>query len=183
MIDLEQITKLQTTIHQRRIKTSIRNDYKRLFRRTVMIVIIGLLIFTQMFYIGQAKDNGMYPSIEAGDLVIGYRLQSDYQKDDVVIYEIDGERHIGRIIAQQTDVVRIDDESGTVLVNGTDQSGEIVFSTYTKEGIEYPYTVPNNSVFILGDYRTHSEDSRDYGAISLDQVKAKVITIMRRREI
>lgn len=75
------------------------------------------------------------------------------------------------------------DDSGTLFVNGTAQGGEIVFPTYAKEGIQYPYTVPEGSVFILGDYRTHAKDSRDFGCISLPEVKAKVITILRRREI
>ena len=47
--------------------------------------------------------------------------------------------------------------------------------------LSYPYQVPENSVFVLGDYRTRSTDSRLYEAISLDQVEGKVITILRRR--
>ena len=41
------------------------------------------------------------------------------------------------------------DDTGTLLVNGTAQTGEIAFPTYAKEGITYPYTVPEGSVFIL----------------------------------
>ena len=45
------------------------------------------------------------------------------------------------------------------------------------------YTVPADSVFILGDYRTQSEDSRDFGPVALTDVKAKVITLLRRRSL
>ena len=48
---------------------------------------------------------------------------------------------------------------------------------------EYPYTVPTGSFFILGDYRTQSKDSRDFGAVDLADVKAKVITLLRRRSL
>ena len=47
----------------------------------------------------------------------------------------------------------------------------------------YARFVPEGCVFVLGDYRTQAEDSRDFGCISLEDVKAKVITILRRREI
>lgn len=38
-------------------------------------------------------------------------------------------------------------------------------------------------VFLLGDYRTQTKDSRDYGPIKMEDVKAKVITVLRRREL
>jgi len=38
-------------------------------------------------------------------------------------------------------------------------------------------------VFILGDYRTQSEDSRDFGAVPLDDIAGKVITVLRRRSL
>lgn len=49
--------------------------------------------------------------------------------------------------------------------------------------MEYPYTVPKGCVFVLGDYRTQAEDSRDHGCVKLGDVKAKVITILRRRAL
>jgi len=43
--------------------------------------------------------------------------------------------------------------------------------------------VPEGCVYILGDYRTQSEDSRDFGAVPLEAVEAKVITLLRRRSL
>ena len=72
-------------------------------------------------------------------------------------------------------------ESGVVEVNGAAQSGDILYPTYPKSLLSYPYAVPENSVFILGDYRTQAEDSRDFGPVQCSEVKAKVITLLRRR--
>lgn len=85
-------------------------------------------------------------------------------------------------MARATDVVTIDD-TGSLTVNGTTQTGEILYPTYPDEdgSLTYPYTVPENCVFVLGDYRTRATDSRLLGAVSLDQVEGKVITILRRR--
>ena len=169
-------------IHKRRIVAETRRDYINLLMRIILLAVIGWLLFTQIFLVAQAKGNDMFPAVKDGDLIIGYRLQGTYLKDDVIVYEADGKLRTGRILGRESDVITMDD-SGTLLVNGTVQSGEILFPTYAKAGIEYPYTVLEGSVFVLGDYRTQTEDSRDFGSISLEDVKAKVITILRRREI
>lgn len=178
----EEMRKCSQMIKKRRIKAETRRGYIQLFMRIVILLLIGWLLMTQVFLITQASDNDMFPAVKDGDLLIGFRLQGSYMQDDVVVYRVNDENHVGRIIAREGDVVTLDD-TGTLLVNGTVQGGEIVFSTYAKEGIEYPYRVPDDCVFILGDYRTQAEDSRDFGSISLSNVKAKVITILRRREL
>lgn len=122
----------------------------------------------------------MFPSVKDGDLVLAFRMQHEYESGDVVVYEINGERYIGRVVAGQYDVVMID-ENGALLVNGAEQSGEIMYPTYPKEGLTYPLNISDNQVFVLGDYRTQTTDSRDFGLISTDDVKGKVITVLRRR--
>ena len=107
-------------------------------------------------------------------------MQQEYAKNDVIAYRTPDGLRFGRIAAREGDVVNMDD-SGTWQVNGTTQSGEILYPTYAVEGIEYPYRVPEGCVFVLGDYRTRATDSRIYGPISIEDVAGKVITIMRRR--
>ena len=167
-------------IRARRIALNTREGYISLFFRVVVLALTAYVIFTQVFLITQNKGQGMFPAIKDGDLIIGYRLQQEYAKNDVVVYTVNGEQRVGRIIGRPTDVVTISD-TGSLLVNGTTQTGEILYPTYAKEGLEYPYRVPEGQIFILGDYRTNAVDSRDHGAIDLKDVKGKVITILRRR--
>lgn len=167
-------------ITKRRNRAIDRNGYVSLVFRILLLVLIGWVMLTKIFLITQAVGNDMFPSVKDGDLIIGYRLQQEYVKDDVVVYTVNGERHVGRVAARATDVVTLDD-SGTLLVNGTAQGGEIIYPTYAKEGLEYPYTVPEGQVFILGDYRTQTADSRDFGSIQTGNIEGKVITILRRR--
>lgn len=178
----EKVSTCSQAIRKRRNALEIKRGYIQLVLRIAILSVAGWLLFTQVFFVGQAPDHEMAPAVEAGDLLIGFRMQRNFEKNDVVVYEADGKTRIGRVLGCGTDVITMDD-SGTLFVNGTAQGGEIVFPTYAKEGIQHPYTVPEGSVFILGDYRTHAKDSRDFGCISLPEVKAKVITILRRREI
>lgn len=167
-------------ITSRRNRALDRQGYISLMFRVLFLILAGWILFSFVFLITQVSGNDMFPSVKDGDLIIGFRLQKEYAKNDVVVYTAEGKTRIGRIAARPTDVVTLD-ESGTLLVNGTAQSGEIMYPTYAKEGIEYPYRVPEGQVFILGDYRTQTEDSRDFGPIPLENVEGKVITILRRR--
>lgn len=178
----EEASACSREIRKRRKKADIKRDFFNLLLRIVLLALAGWILFSQVFLIMQAPDNDMFPAVKDGDLIIGFRLQKNCLKDDVVVYETNGELHVGRIIGKETDVIDMDD-TGALLVNGTTQGGEIVFPTYAKEGIEYPYTIPEGCAFILGDYRTQAEDSRDFGCIKMEDVKAKVITILRRRAI
>ena len=74
----------------------------------------------------------MFPAVKDGDLIIGYRLQDTYLEDDAIVYEADGELRVGRIIGRQSDVISMDD-SGTLIVNGTVQGGEICFLPMQKK--------------------------------------------------
>lgn len=167
-------------IRARRIALNTRAGYVSLIGRIAGLVIAVYVIFTQVFLITQNHGLGMFPAMKDGDLVIAYRLQQEYAKNDVVVYTVDGVRKVGRIAARGTDIVIIN-ENGSLMVNGIIQSGEILYPTYPKDIVMYPYHVPEGHIFILGDYRTNTEDSRDYGSIPMENVEGKVISILRRR--
>lgn len=157
-------------------------DFWNLLLRVVILAVIAWVLCGWVFLFSQASGSSMFPAIKAGDLLIGYRLQKTYAKNDIVLYEQDGTLCVGRVVGRANDLVAMDD-SGTLTVNGSVQSGEILYPTYAREGMEYPCTVPEGCVFILGDYRTQATDSRDFGPVALTQVKAKVITLLRRRSL
>lgn len=182
MDKFEKPSVLAQTIRRRRSRAETKAGYISLLLRITLIAAIGFLLFTQVFLITQTVGNEMFPSIKDGDLVIAFRLQGEYVKNDVVVYSYEGERYIGRIAAREHDIVTLDD-SGILLVNGTAQDGEILYPTYAKNDLTYPFAVPEGCVFVLGDYRTIARDSRERGAIPMEDVTGKVITILRRRAL
>ena len=182
MAKTKTIPSIEQVIRRRGNEILIRQGYVSLLLRCVVLIVALVLLLTQVFLIMQVTGNDMFPAIKDGDLVFAYRLQSDLSKNDVIVYKYDGKMRVGRILGRPGDVITLDD-SGTLLVNGTTQGGEILYPTYAKENYTYPYVVPEDAYFILGDYRTQSEDSRDFGPVMKSSIQGKVITILRRRGI
>lgn len=165
---------------KRRGMSELMAGYTALILRILLIAFIGATLFTKVFLIHQVTGNEMFPSVKDGDLLIAFRLQKSYAKNDVVVCVSDGKRYVGRIAALEHDVVTIDD-SGIISVNGTEQNGEILYPTYAGDDLIYPYKVSDGAVFVLSDYRTSAHDSRERGEIALENVEGKVITLLRRR--
>lgn len=169
-------------IRRRRAGLAVSRGYGSLLLRCVMLTVLLVVLFTRVFLVTQVSGNGMFPAVKDGDLALAYRLQGDLAKNDVVVYRQGGQIRVGRILGRPGDVIMLDD-TGALLVNGTNQGGEILYPTYAGERLTYPYVVPEDSCFILGDYRTQCEDSRDFGPVPNGDVLGKVITILRRRGI
>lgn len=146
-------------------------------------LLAGWILLGIVFGVAVAKGEDMYPRIRDGDLMIYYRIQRDYHIEDVVTFTRDGQRYTGRIVAQVGDTVDLTEE-GELLVNGSIQSESIFYPTQAVGGgTKFPCEVPKDSVFLLCDFRTNATDSRSYGAVSLEELDGKVITILRRRGI
>lgn len=182
MAETKKDISISDVIRKRRTDVVIADGYRSLAIRIIVLMAALWLFLTEVFLITQVNGNDMFPAIKDGDLVFAYRLQADFAKNDVIVFEVDGQRRVGRIIGREGDVINMDD-GGNLQVNGTTQGGDIMYPTYAKEGYTYPYVVPEDHVYILGDYRTQTTDSRDFGPVPEENIDGKVITILRRRGI
>lgn len=165
---------------KRKLKKSV-NYVIELGKRIGIGAVILWVLLTFVFGITVLRGNYMFPALRDGDLVITYKLQKPLSSQ-VVAYKIDKTTRIGRIVAMSGDVVEIT-ESGELIVNGSRISEEIFYATSPKgSAVTYPYTVPDESVFVLNDYRTLEDpDSRIMGAIKNSDLKGVVSFVLRRR--
>lgn len=148
-----------------------------------VVILSGWIIFGLVFGVTVVTGEDMYPRIRDGDLMIYYRLQKEYHIEDVVTFTNEDNRYTGRIVAQGGDIVNIS-ENGELIVNGSVQSESVYYPTEVVDGgVTFPYEVPTGNVFLLCDFRTNAIDSRTYGAVEIDELDGKVITILRRRGI
>lgn len=142
----------------------------------IIAVIVLFCIFR--FCIGLAIVGGdsMSPTLMDGDLVLYTRMVSDYRPGDIVSMRVpSGEYYVKRVIATGGDVVDLED--GKVLVNGNVIEESWAYGLTQKEtgAVIYPYTVRPGNVFVLGDNRTVSMDSRTFGEVNKRQIKGRII--------
>ncbi len=164
---------------EKRKKKLIRG-YLRLGLRGLVIAAVLFLLFTEVFLVCRMRGTEMFPAIQDGDLLVAFRLEKDYRKNDVAVYSAEGEQRVGRIVARAGDWLEIDGD-GSLRVNGTVQRGEIFYPTEGRVGTDYPIRIPEDSVYILGDFRPESRDSRDFGPVAVSDLEGKLISLFRRR--
>jgi len=163
---------------------SVWKDLRFLLIEIVSIILAFVLLFTFLFGLVRNQDPSMDPAVKDGDLVVFYRYKgSGYAPGDAIAFEKNGKTQIKRVVATAGDTVDVTEDG--LIINGSLQQE---FGIYHKteryeEGAEFPLTVQEGQVFVLGDRRTGSTDSRIYGAIEIKDTLGKVITIIRRRNI
>lgn len=141
-------------------------------------IMIGILLalFIKTFVADTANINGlsMYPTYDNGNKIIvekiSYRFEEPKINDIVVVIDSDyKKRIIKRIVAVAGDKIEI--KNGRLIRNGS-----VVEETYIKEKMldDFPIiTIPNDHVFVLGDNRNHSLDSRVLGPIELSEIESR----------
>lgn len=153
-----------------------------LIRKILLIFIIFYLLFSYIFGIAIMKNNDMFPRINPTDLIFYYRLDKSYQAGDVVVYNIDGEKSISRLVAIGGDEIDIG-ENG-LIINGSVQSETDIFynTGIYEDGIDFPIKLKEGEVFLLGDRRIGAKDSRYFGPLKLDDLEGKVFVLLRRTD-
>lgn len=147
------------------------------------ILLVMVLLFTFVFGIFRNGEDSMAPSIREGDLVLFYRLDKSYLASDTLVVEYEGKRQVRRVVAVAGDTVDITEEG--LLVNGFLQDEQRIYEETRRftQGIDFPVTLKEGEVFLLGDSREHATDSRIYGPVAIKDTLGKVMTLIRRRNI
>lgn len=163
-----------------------------LFDFVIIIVLAFFLTWGIRTFVVQAYEiptGSMEDTIQIGDRVFSEKITyyfTEVQQGDIVTFTDptgSGETLIKRVIAVGGQTVDLQD--GFVYVDGEKleepytegkESVELT-STYRNEEIGFPYTVPEGSIWVMGDNRTNSSDSRYFGAVPLENVSGHAVFI------
>ncbi len=174
-IAVPSINEIQTERKRIRRKTYYRQALRGTVSVLVVVAAIAVLITTLFLPILQISGDSMSPTLEHDEIVVLLKTKN-FERGDIIGFYYQGKILLKRVIALPEDEVAIDEE-GNVYVNG-----ELLIEPYVTEkslgdcNIEFPYTVPGTSYFVLGDQRTNSVDSRNsvIGAVPQEDIIGKV---------
>lgn len=149
----------------------------------VCSVLAVVLLFTFGVRLIGVDGRSMVPTLQDGDrlLVLNSMFCGGYAPGDIVVLRKESflpTPIVKRVIAVEGQVVDVDFGSGVVFVDGKPLQEEYIQErTFTAEGTAFPLTVPEGSVFVLGDNRNHSTDSRDIqlGPIDTDYILGRAV--------
>ena len=161
-------------------RTKYRQRYRRVLRSTIYTLItvaaIAVLVATLLLPVLQVYGSSMTPTLSDRDIVVTLKT-SKLETGDVVAFYYNNKILIKRVIAHAGDWVDITPE-GDVYVNG-----ELLDEPYLDAkafgdcNIEFPYQVPESRIFVMGDHRSISVDSRNtaVGCVAEEQIVGKLI--------
>lgn len=142
----------------------------------ITVAAVAVLIATLLLPVLQIYGTSMTPCLIEGDIVVSVK-GNNFQRGDIISFYYNNKILVKRVIAKEGEWVDID-EDGTVLVNGVKLE-----EPYLKEkafgdcDIDLPYQVPDGRVFVLGDHRATSQDSRNtaIGCVTEEQIVGKIV--------
>lgn len=176
--DLKMPTPEQVVAERARLQHAAR--FRRVLASTVAILVVvaavAVLVATTIFPVLQVSGTSMEPTLEDGDIILLIK-GDDFETGELIGLRYEGKVLLKRVIGGPGDYISIDDD-GTVYVNGNALDEPYVTDKSLGEcDIEFPYQVPDNSWFVLGDHRSVSIDSRSsvVGCIRNEQIIGKVV--------
>jgi signal peptidase I len=154
--------------------------YRSTIRSTVSILItvaaLAILVANFLVPAFQIYGNSMTPTLSEGEIVLALK-GDDYEIGQLIAFYYNNKILVKRVIAGPGDWVDIDEEGNTYVNN------QLLDEPYVSEkslgdcNIELPYQVPENRIFVMGDHRSVSVDSRNssIGCISQEQIAGKLV--------
>ena len=157
-----------------------KETYSKTFRSTVYALItvaaVAILIATLVMPVLQIYGTSMSPTLSDGDIIVAIK-GSDFENGDLIAFYYNNKILVKRVIAQSGEWVDID-KHGNVKVNGVPLEEPYLSDKALGEcDIELPYQVPEGRIFVMGDHRSISVDSRNtaLGCVADEQVVGRLL--------
>lgn len=174
--DLPELDSLQKELKRELYKRRFRRLLRSTVNALIVVAAVAALIATLVLPVLQIAGTSMEPSLQDGDIVVLAKTDR-LDTGDLCAFYYSNKILIKRVIGTPGDYLWIEPE-GTVFLNGTELDEPYITEKALGEcDVEFPYQVPENAFFMMGDQRETSIDSRSsvIGCIAEDQIIGKIL--------
>lgn len=161
-------------------RENYRRRYNRVLRSTIYTLVtvaaVAVLVATLFLPVVRIYGTSMTPTMTDGDIVVSVK-QGSFERGNIIAFWFNNKILVKRVIALPGEWVDID-EDGNVSVNGEPLDEPYLTEKALGEcDIELPYQVPDGRIFVMGDHRSTSSDSRNsaVGCVAEEQIVGKLV--------
>lgn len=173
---LPSITQLEGEIKRERYQSRYRLVLRSTIVTLITVAAIAVLVATLWLPVLQIYGGSMAPTLANDDIVVCATSQS-YKRGDIIAFYYNNKVLVKRVIAGPGEWVKVGND-GSVYVNDT-----LLVEPYVKDkakgecDIDMPYQVPDGKLFVMGDHRSTSTDSRStaVGCVAQEQIVGEIL--------
>lgn len=176
IIDLPTSGQLGAELKRLRRKRSFNKNLRNTVGALIVVAALAVIISSAFLPVFRVTGSSMSPTLANDDVVLCIRT-SHYKRGDIVAFHYNNKVLLKRVIGLPGDIIEIS-EDGTVSVNGGVLEEDYISGKALGEcDIEMPYKVPENRLFVMGDHRAVSIDSRStaVSCVAYENVLGKVL--------
>ena len=167
---------LETEIKRVRYNRRYRTVLKSTIYTLITVAAVSVLVATLWLPVLQIFGNSMTPTLENGDIVFSLKT-SDFQHGDVIAFYYNNKILVKRVIGCQGEWIDLDPDGTTYVDNKMLIEPYVTDMAFGDTNIELPYQVPDGRLFVMGDHRSTSVDSRNtaVGCVAQEQIVGKIV--------
>ena len=172
--------KVQLELAQEIKKEDTKHRFRRALRNTIFTLItvsaIAVLIAVFLMPVMRIYGSSMNPTLEEGNIVVSLK-GSQMETGDVIAFYYNNKILVKRVIAQPGQWVDIDPDGAVYVDNQRLDEPYLTDVAFGECNIDLPYQVPESRIFVMGDNRSVSIDSRNtsIGCVAEDQIVGKIV--------
>ncbi len=167
---------LEAELRRERYKRSFAFTLRNTIYMLITVAAVAVLVAVLLMPVLQIYGTSMAPTLNEGEIVLSVK-SGEFKTGDIMAFYYNNNILVKRVIAQPGDWVDIT-EDGTVYVNNVMlEEPYLIDKAYGETNIKFPYQVPESRIFVLGDHRSVSIDSRNtaVGCVASEQIVGKIV--------